>query len=351
LSLEVLSGPSCGLQYFFRSTNSSKLKVSIGRVSPGDVILKDSEVSGKHAMIYWNVNKLKWELVDMGSLNGTRLNSKVVRTSQSESRQWSDPVELSDGDTIILGTSSEISVRITSQAIPDLPFGIGKASDPMASRRGGKELPMEDVSFDKWPLPGYDQFGLFGIFDGHGGVDAATSVSKLMPEAVAEILSSSFTREKILRQCDSSDVLREAFRRTEARLANQYEGCTATVVLVWRDDQGNFFVQSANVGDSACIVNVGGKVTKMTEDHKISSHSERLRIQALGSPLGDRVTRLHGINLSRMLGDKFLKEQDGRFISEPYVSEACRMNAGGFVLVASDGFWDVVNAKRAVQVI
>jgi protein phosphatase len=29
-----------------------------------------------------------------------------------------------------------------------------------------------------------------------------------------------------------------------------------------------------------------------------------------------------GLNLARMFGDKFLKEQDSRFSSEPYVSQA-----------------------------
>lgn len=31
------------------------------------------------------------------------------------------------------------------------------ASDPMALRRGGKKLPMEDVCYHQWPLPGVDQ--------------------------------------------------------------------------------------------------------------------------------------------------------------------------------------------------
>lgn len=31
------------------------------------------------------------------------------------------------------------------------------ASDPMAVRRGGKKLPMEDVCYYQWPLPGVDK--------------------------------------------------------------------------------------------------------------------------------------------------------------------------------------------------
>jgi hypothetical protein len=44
-----------------------------------------------------------------------------------------------------------------------------------------------------------------------------------------------------------------------------------------------------------------------------------------------------GLNLSRMLGDGFLKTQDSRFISEPYVSEALHVtkdSTSAFALVA-----------------
>ncbi|KAH6776934.1 kinase associated protein phosphatase [Perilla frutescens var. hirtella] len=353
LKLEVISGPSRGLQYSVQSINTSELPVTIGRVSPGDVILKDSEVSGKHAMINWNLNKLKWELVDMGSLNGTILNSQAVLPTQSGSRHWSNPIELSSGDTVTLGTSSKILVHITSQTECKIPFRIGIASDPMALRRGGKKLAMEDVCYYQWPLPGMDQFGMFGICDGHGGADAATSVSKIMPEVIAGILSDSFRREKVLSQCDASEVLREAFYQTEARINHYYEGCTATVLLVWADGHQNFYAQCANVGDSACVANVGGKQIKMTEDHRITSYSERLRIQAIGAPLREGETRICGINLARMLGDKFLKEQDARFSAEPYISEVVSIDKSseGFALLASDGFWDVINIKKAFQLV
>ncbi|PIN16530.1 Serine/threonine protein phosphatase [Handroanthus impetiginosus] len=353
LILEVIAGPSPGLCYSIDSTNSSKLPVTMGRVSPCDILLKDSEVSGKHATINWNANKLRWELVDMGSLNGTLLNSKAVHHNQPGSRHSGTPVNLSSGDIITLGTSSKISVQITSQRECHIPLGIGTASDPMALRRGGKKLPMEDICYYQWPLTGTEQFGLFGICDGHGGADAATSVSKIMPEVIAGILSDSFRREKVLSQCDASDVLREAFYQTEAHINHYYEGCTATVLLVWADGHENFYAQCANVGDSACVVNIEGKQIKLTEDHRITSYSERARFQASGAPLRDGETRIGGINLARMLGDKFLKEQDARFSSEPYISEVVYVPRAskGFALLASDGFWDVVSIKKAVQLV
>ncbi|KAM3323701.1 protein phosphatase 2C 70 [Capsicum chacoense] len=352
LVLEVVSGPCQGLQHSVQSTDTSKLPLTLGRVTPSDILVKDSEVSGKHAMINWNINKLRWELVDMGSLNGTLVNSHAAHNPHSGSRQWGDPVELANGDIITLGTTSRIFVQIRSQN-DQVPFGIGIASDAMAVRRGGKKLPMEDVCYYHWPLPGMDKFGLFGICDGHGGADAAASVSKIMPQMVAGILSDSYRRERVLSQFDASDVLREAFSQTEASIDHHYEGCTATVLLVWADGSENFYAQCANVGDSACVVNVDGRQTKMTEDHRITSHAERLRIQATGDPLKDGETRLCGLNLARMLGDKFLKQQDVRFSSEPYISQVVYIQQAskGFALLASDGFWDVINVKKAVQLV
>ncbi|XP_060217645.1 protein phosphatase 2C 70 [Lycium barbarum] len=352
LMLEVISGPCEGLQHSMQSTDTSRLPLTLGRVTPSDIVVKDSEVSGKHAMINWNINKLRWELVDMGSLNGTLVNSHAVHNPHSGSRQWGDPVELANGDIITLGTTSRIFVQIRSQT-DQVPFGIGVASDAMAVRRGGKKLPMEDVCYYHWPLPGTDKFGLFGICDGHGGADAAASVSKIMPQMVASILSDSYRRERVLSQSDASDVLREAFSQTEASIDHHYEGCTATVLLVWADGHENFYAQCANVGDSACVLNIDGKQTKMSEDHRITSHSERLRIQATGEPLKEGETRLCGLNLARMLGDKFLKQQDVRFSSEPYISQVVYIHQAskGFALIASDGFWDVINVKKAVQLV
>ncbi|XWS39341.1 hypothetical protein CRYUN_Cryun18bG0043700 [Craigia yunnanensis] len=170
------------------------------------------------------------------------------------------------------------------------------------------------------------QFGVFGICDGHGGVNEAKSVSKILPEMVATILSNSVKRERVLSQCDASDVLRDAFSQTEACMNNYYE-------------------------------------IKMTEDHKVTSYSERLLIEGIGEPLKDGETRLCGLNLARMLGDKFVKQQDSRFSFEPYISQIVHINqiSGAFALLAkcgsdlhtdcSDGFWDVVSIKKAIQLV
>ncbi|CAL5089359.1 unnamed protein product [Urochloa decumbens] len=329
LDLEVIAGPSHGISCSRQSSRPSMLPITLGRVPPSDIVLKDSEVSGKHARINWNAKTLKWELVDMGSLNGTFLNSQAVHHPDVGSRHWGEPAELAHGDIITLGTSSKLSVQISLQN-QRVPAGVGMASDPMVARRSGKKLPMEDISFCQCPLQGVEQFGLFGIFDGHGG-ELGMELPKLSARFFQKIWQTFYL---ILTR-------------------KNYEGCTATALLIWFDQNKDCFAQCANLGDSACVMSVNGKTIDMTEDHRVASTTERARIARTGQPLRDGEVRLSGLNLARMFGDKFLKEQDSRFSSEPYVSQAVRITKGctAFAVIASDGLWDVISSKKAVQLV
>ncbi|OEL26560.1 Protein phosphatase 2C 70 [Dichanthelium oligosanthes] len=363
LELEVIAGPSHGISCSRQSSRPSMLPITLGRVPPSDIVLKDSEVSGKHARINWNAKTLKWELVDMGSLNGTFLNSQAVHHPDVGSRHWGEPAELAHGDIITLGTSSKLSVQISLQN-QRVPAGVGMASDPMVARRSGKKLPMEDISFCQCPLQGVEQFGLFGIFDGHGGDGAAKAVSKILPENLANILSHPDTKERVLSHSDASDVLRYAFTLTEAAIDHQYEVCT----ISWHCQETSSVSDVNNSGYRflgsfapklqillliATEKHVNGKTIDMTEDHRVASTTERARIARTGQPLKDGEVRLSGLNLARMFGDKFLKEQDSRFSSEPYVSQAVRITKActAFAVIASDGLWDVISTKKAVQLV
>ena len=59
--------------------------------------------------------------------------------------------------------------------------------------------------------------------------------------------------------------------------------------------------------------------------------------------------RFWGLNIGRMLGDRFLKEQDVGFTAEPYVSEGLRLGPQdeALLVLATDGLWDVVSQERA----
>nr|GEY65016.1 protein phosphatase 2C 70 [Tanacetum cinerariifolium] len=79
----------------------------------------------RHVIIYFcrsagsilNLEKLKWELVDLGSLNGTLLNYKAVYHPQIGSRHRGDAVELTSGNTITLGTTLKLSESLFAKEL------------------------------------------------------------------------------------------------------------------------------------------------------------------------------------------------------------------------------------------
>ena len=75
-----------------RTVPLSSDTVTIGRLADCDVVLKDKGASRKHAQLKRRDGA--WTLTDLGSTNGTRLNGQTVQTR-----------ELSDGDTITIGTT------------------------------------------------------------------------------------------------------------------------------------------------------------------------------------------------------------------------------------------------------
>lgn len=62
----------------------------------------------------WWFQNLKWELIDLGSLNGTLLNSQPINHPDTGSRLRGDPTELASGDIITLGTTSNVYVSLYS---------------------------------------------------------------------------------------------------------------------------------------------------------------------------------------------------------------------------------------------
>lgn len=48
-------------------------------------------------------------------------------------------------------------------------------------------------------------------------------VSRMLPDNVASILSRPERRSNVLSLCDASDILRDAYARTEADMSHEYE--------------------------------------------------------------------------------------------------------------------------------
>ena len=141
----------------------------------------------------------------------------------------------------------------------------------------------------------------------------------------------------------------------------EYEGCAATVMLAWREPStGSLYVQTANAGD--CHVAFGraknpgsGRGAKfLTKEHRVTSPEERERLRSRhGIKLPRGARRLHGLALTRTLGDSFLKRERVGIIATPDVSPPVEVSTGdgwGVAVLATDGLWDVCSAEHAMGV-
>jgi serine/threonine protein phosphatase PrpC len=106
----------------------------------------------------------------------------------------------------------------------------------------------------------------------------------------------------------------------------------------------------ANAGDSRAVACLGGKTVPLSVDHKPNLPAERARVQAAGGT----VTCLMGcyrvmgmLAMSRALGDVIIEQY---LSQEPDVVDQT-LSHRDFVVMASDGLWDVLSNQEVVQLV
>ena len=344
LKLEVETGASRGATYV---ASLGMDEFTIGRGRMNGFVVESSEVSTVHAKVRWN--GVAWTMRDLGSLNGTRVNGMTISESVRTPGGWR---KITHGDVIKLG-ERDSSPRVSVHFFRDVSIEANAALALQAVVRaeGSKPMKSEDRILVECPLRGNPSVGLFCVFDGHGGQEAAERARQLFPEVLARRLGG-----KVPGGEGARELLEAAFIESDETMAVEYEGCTASVVLVWKNEKtGGLMVQAANVGDSSVAL---GRVPVpkgqhhgaryLTPEHKVRHEEEKNRLNEAGADLPPEATRLYGLALSRALGDKFLKDQKVGLIAHPFVSEVLHIegNSNDSVLtIASDGIWDVLTPK------
>ena len=180
----------------------------------------------------------------------------------------------------------------------------------------------------------------FGVFDGHGGDKAS--------QYCADWLSS-YVRNDASFPYDLGYSMKKAFTTIDDDfIGTGYpDGTTACAVSL----VGGRRIVCANAGDSrAIIVRKDGSVVRLSRDHKPGMPDETKRI----TDLGGKVIywgrwRVEGLlAVSRAIGDASLK---------PYVTsepEVCEYDIGRddwFLILSSDGVWDVLDNEEAAHVV
>eukprot|EP00803_Ostreobium_quekettii_P006214 evm.model.scf_208.3 EVM.evm.TU.scf_208.3 scf_208:78279-80318(-) len=132
--------------------------------------------------------------------------------------------------------------------------------------------------------------------------------------------------------------MRLAFQLMDEELmGKECVGSTAVVALV-----GGSILCVANCGDSRAVLSRGGAGYRLTRDHKPDLEDEQERIRSCGGEVlncnGPRV--MGQLSMSRALGDHFLR--GAGVVADPEVTIICRDSRDEFMILASDGLWDVM---------
>ncbi|PRQ19321.1 putative protein-serine/threonine phosphatase [Rosa chinensis] len=188
-----------------------------------------------------------------------------------------------------------------------------------------------------FPSPG----AFYGVFDGHGGTDAASFIRSNILRFIVE--DSHFPT--CLERAIKSAYVKADHAFADASSLDISSGTTALTALV----SGRTLI-IANAGDCRAVMGKRGKAIEMSNDHKPNCASERLRIEKLGGVIYDGY--LNGqLSVARALGDWHMKGPKGSacpLSAEPELKETCLTEEDEFLIMGCDGLWDVMSSQCAV---
>ncbi|XP_058180937.1 probable protein phosphatase 2C 27 [Rhododendron vialii] len=193
-----------------------------------------------------------------------------------------------------------------------------------------------------------EAISFYGVFDGHGGKGAANFVREHLPRVIVEDADFPLELEK---------VVTRSFMETDAAFAKSCSlesalssGTTALTAMIFGRS-----LLVANAGDCRAVLSRRGMVIEMSKDHRPCCDNERMRIESLGGFIDDGY--LNGqLGVTRALGDwhmNGLKEtttgMGGPLSAEPELKLLTLTKEDEFLIIGSDGMWDVFRSQNAVD--
>eukprot|EP00123_Amoebidium_parasiticum_P020114 comp42045_c0_seq1/m.47452 comp42045_c0_seq1/g.47452 ORF comp42045_c0_seq1/g.47452 comp42045_c0_seq1/m.47452 type:complete len:354 (-) comp42045_c0_seq1:73-1134(-) len=194
-----------------------------------------------------------------------------------------------------------------------------------------------------------------GLYDGHGGSRCADFVAARMHYYLHQHLQGVDEHD-----ADLCEVLRKGFHSTSweldvfiaASLDTPQEircGTTALVALV----RGSHDLALAHVGDCRALF-VGAEGSEwLNNPHTLLNGNERARVLRCGGEVyedSEGLPRVNGkLTVARAFGDSSLRQYG--VIPEPEVMDREIHAQDGFMIMATDGLWDVMDAKQATGLV
>jgi len=198
----------------------------------------------------------------------------------------------------------------------------------------------------------------FAIYDGHG-IKGREASMMLKYEIRKRLINDRKKIAKFFRKEQVEKYFRDAFKNIQKKFekSNDYElsGSCAICVLIIQ-----YKLYTINLGDSRCVLGCKKSSKKialeMSIDHKPSRDDEMKRIFERGGEVTDKqngVSRIYkknedgpGLAVSRSLGD--IVAHDCGVSFEPEVIDKEIEPDDVFVVIGSDGIWDLMSSPEVV---
>ncbi|KAM7492004.1 hypothetical protein LguiA_034925 [Lonicera macranthoides] len=250
-----------------------------------------------------------------------------------------------------------LAANIESEVVQEVPkFGLTSVC--------GRRRDMEDAvavhpSFCSTDRQKSSDVHFYGVYDGHGCSHVAMKCKDRMHEIVKEELENGEER------CRWNDAMKQSFSRMDEEITEwsnnagvSNSNCRCELQTPQCDAVGSTAVVAvvtpeklivSNCGDSRAVLCRKGVAIPLSSDHKPDRPDELQRIEEAGGRViywdGARV--LGVLAMSRAIGDNYLKPY---VIPEPEVTVTDRTVEDEFLILASDGLWDVVSNETACGV-
>ena len=201
-------------------------------------------------------------------------------------------------------------------------------------------------------LESYENMAVIGVCDGHGGHEISTHVSEVLGDYfITKHIATDNTPQPTKKYnsyiIDIFDLIQNEMNAKHQKSTDQ--GTTVSIVLLYNHGTKKY-ITAINSGDSRSMAcNKSLIAQSLTKDHKPNYATERKRIESAGGVITSD-TNTHRINgvlaVSRSLGD-FDTKQFIEYRPDIYHYE----NDYHYVLVASDGLWDVLSSDDVNEII
>jgi len=285
----------------------------------------------------FDVFKLAQTLVQLVAPNGQLAIALSPATQQIFTRALGDQRQrYPDARAFIADLDNALNLLRHPQGIT---LTVGRMTD-VGRKRELNEDALVTIDLAQFVQQGSQAVGLFVVADGMGGAAAGEVASKLVTQAMARSVLQNVFPQRVSEPPANLDY--KTLVRKAAEQANEdvFKARSAA-----RTDMGSTLVAALVVGNQAYLVNVGDarayliapdRIEKITKDHSlVQAFVDRKEIGE-----DDVYTHPQRNFILRNVGDKATVQAD-TFVQS--------FNPGEYLLLCSDGLWEMVYPKKRLQ--